>query len=589
MSEFNDFRVVLTRNITAPGTWDVYLEDCPGEIAGLTDSIQIRITTQRLAELRSQHGWPDVGKLKEIGREVWATLMTKSLEVAFKGGLATSKAQNRGMRFVVSIVGEEQESAAPGNIRLQELPLEALYHDTFNFLAPNPVTPISRRLKPGGVEREPLTVALPLRVLVIVATPTDRLKAKMQEEKDIIQQALAPLTGIGGPVKLEFCEPPTRPELVKRLQTGFHILHFIGHGAFDIVGDDPSPRAHLCLEKPTRESDLVDAKTLDILLQNSGVKLVVMTACASAAPEFDKLPPDDVYKNIGPFDGVAQTLVAGISGVDAAVGMQFDLESEAAVIFSKTFYTQLLNPGRKLDEIVALCRKAIISEMNAGAGQRAWVNPVVYWCCKDSNVFEIAPLIKERDIQTEKELIKIDAALEVYLKNIAWAHGLSLELRQAAAEEVAKWQQEVQNLHQQRGQLLGETLRLLGGEVKPGDSIQCRLTFRLRTPAEVGNLSVRVRYPEGKVTFSAVDAGAKTPGIVPFVQNLAPGEIKLLVQNASQGVEWTPDEYELALLTFQVQPGVADPFIELSLMEGKVNRDGADIDCEALSAVLFVS
>lgn len=88
----------------------------------------------------------------------------------------------------------------------------------------------------------------------------------------------------------------------------------MGHSAFDFVGDDPTPHTHLCLEKTNHESDVVDTKTLEVLLQNSGVRLMVMTSFASAAPT-----PDEDMQTIGPFNGVAQTLIAGISGVNAVV------------------------------------------------------------------------------------------------------------------------------------------------------------------------------------------------------------------------------------------------------------------------------
>jgi hypothetical protein len=590
MTELNDFRVVLNLNIQGQGTWDFLLEDCPMDTyKGLTGSVQPDFTEEQLKRLRNRHGWPNLKELTAIGKEVRHSLMTQPLETAFSACLEVSQKANRGMRLIVSMVGEEEGPAASGHIRLQELPLEALYFDKHNFLAPNPLTPISRSLK-FAPDREPQRVLLPLRILVVVATPTDKPPSEMKDEKAIIEQALAPLTGKGGAVELEFCEPPTRSELTARLQKGFHILHFVGHGGFEEEGDDPSPRAHLCLEEPNRDSDPVDAKTLEILLRNSGVRLVVMTACASAKPTAADAEKAD-EKTIGPFDGVAQTLVAGLSGVNAVVAMQFDLESAAAVkfseTFSKTFYSQLLSSGRKLDEVVALCRKELISEMDAG--HRAWVTPVVYWRCKDCRVFDIDPLTKQRDEKTAAERAWIEAVLKVHFDNLARVRNMPLKDQQAAAPLVAEWRQQVDELQRRIGQLLGETLRLYGGTAKPGAIIPCRLTFRLRTPAQIGDVLVCVKYPADKVSYSTVNVGANTRGNVPFVQNPAPGELTLLLPNASQGVQWTPDEYELALLTFQVQAGVTDPFLNLSLMEGKVQRDGADTPCETQSAVVFVS
>lgn len=130
MSDFNDFRIVLTRNIQEPGTWDVLLEDCPVVgLKGHKGTIKPTINANSLARLRNQHGWPDLAELTTIGKAVWQTLMNPNLEAAFFAGLNQSRTQNRGMRLIVAMVGEESEPALPGNIRLQELPFEALYSD----------------------------------------------------------------------------------------------------------------------------------------------------------------------------------------------------------------------------------------------------------------------------------------------------------------------------------------------------------------------------------------------------------------------------------------------------------------------------
>jgi hypothetical protein len=583
MTEFNDFRVFLAPDIQAKGAWKVLLEECPiADLAGPKGTIQPSITRQQLVRLRSRHGWPNLAELKGIGQGVWQSLMTPDLAAAFIVCLNQSQQANRGMRLVISIVGEESELSIPGQIRLQELPLEALYRDEQNFLAPNPATPVSRSLK-FKPDRDPHRVVLPLRLLVVVATPDDKPEAKMQEEKDVIQKALQALTGPGGVVELEFCEPPTRAELTTRLQQKrFHLLHFIGHGAFDIVGDDPSPRPHLCLEDEHGQSDPLDAETLAVLLQNSGVRWAMITACSSANPT-----PDAEPFHARAFDGVAQRLVGGVSDVNAVVAMQFDLDSQAAVTFSRTFYTNLLRSGGRLDEVVALCRQALVGQLNAG--HRAWVTPVVYWRCKDGKVFDLEGIKGSLDPQTQKKLNEIDATLVVYLKNITDVRTEPQAVQDAAAPLLARWQQAVDELQQLRGQLLGETLQLCGGRVKAGDAIGCRFTLRLRTPAQVGDVRVRVRYPADKASFRTVAAGAHAPGSLPLVGAPATGELMLMLQNASQGVQWPADEFELAVLNFQVNAGVTDPIIELSVIDTEVQRDGAITMFNALNAVVFVT
>ena len=583
MTTFNEFHVKLDPypDLQAMGNWNVSLECSLAAQSGKKGIVQVAVTQEQLRRLRSQHDWPNLEELKAIGESVWQSLMTSELKAAFDSTLALSLAQDRGMRLVVSVVGEEPVPAAPDLIRLQELPFEALYFDSTGFLAPQTTTPISRSLE-FDPDREPHRVELPLRILVVIATPKDKPgNASMQEEKKIIEKALEKLKGEGGAVDLEFCEP-TREALIDRLQQKrFHVVHFIGHGAFDTLGDDPSPQPYLCLEdSQTHDSDLLDAETLDVQLQGSDVRLMVMTACSSAS----STPPDNGENyHARAFDGIAQKLIRSVSDLSAVVAMQFDLESKAAVTFSKNFYTNLLT-DRPLDEIVALCRKALAGQM--GVGHRAWVTPVFYSRCEDGKVFDVEWAKVTHDEQTQKKLNQLDGRLTVLCEKIAEIRRtLPQEMQEqpAIANFVVGLQHEVDDLHQERNQLLGETLRLRGGPVKVGDSVQCPLSLRLRTPAQIGDVMVHVHYPTDKVKVSGVSANVLKE------DNPVAGILKLLLQNASQGADWEPDEKELATLTFQVQADVDDPILELSMKNAKVQRNGVETPLEAVNAVLFVN
>ena len=94
---------------------------------------------------------------------------------------------------------------------------------------------------------------------------------------------------------------------------------------------------------------------------------------------------------------------------------------------------------------------------------------------------------------------------------------------------------------------------------------------------------VHVHYPTDKVKVSGVSANVLKE------DNPVAGILKLLLQNASQGADWEPDEKELATLTFQVQADVDDPILELSMKNAKVQRNGVETPLEAVNAVLFVN
>ncbi len=585
MSDFDEFRVSLSPDLHTPGNWMVNLDECPvAGLAGVNESVKPKVTRDQLISLRDRHGWPDSAKLKEIGDSVWDSIMIPDLKAALFASLSLMNTTHRGVRLVFSIIGNEPEPAGPNQIRLQELPLEVLRVDNYSFLATNSQTPVSRslRFKP---DRDPFKLVPPLRILVVVATPTGRPPANMQEEQEIIRQALSGLTDSGA-VELDFCQPPTRPELANRLSRGYHVLHFVGHGAFEPGGADPSQRPFLCLEREDGKADLIDAETFALQVRNLGVQLVIMTACSSASPV-----PDETNYHARAFDGMAQRLMSDDTGVGAVVAMQFDLESPAAVTFSKAFYNNLLFPGLTLDEVVTRCRLALVTKMDAG--HRCWVTPVVYWRFKNGQVFDLADSTGYLDDGTRILITGLQAQIQVFQKLIANIKKKmpdpTTEVQQVLESTLAEYQQSADDLQQQINEALGETLRLRGGKIKPGEVIQCRLTLRLRTPAKVGNTAVRVLFPQDKLQVQATASGADTPGVLLMMAQPAPGELRLQLSNLSQGVQWDPKEFEIGLLGFQVQAGVTDPFVEIMIDRGKMERNGILTPMQTLNALLYVN
>jgi len=583
MTVFDDFRVAIRPNLQTRTTWDIELVDCSVKnLRGNKGSVQPAFTRDQLAQLRSRHNWPDSNRLQAIGQGVWRSLMSPALEAAYLTCVQQSSGQQRGTRLVVSMIGNEGDPPGPQAIRLQELPLEALYQEQMSFIAPNAQTPVSR--SPAAVaDRAAHPVVLPLTVLVVIATPSDKPPANMLDEKNAIIRALQGMANQGGgAIELQFCEPPTREELTKRLGEQFHILHFIGHGAYDIEADDPSPRPYLSLERPDHTSHNIDAETLSLLLVNAHVRLVMMTACASAQPT-----PEQVQATVGPFDGMAQRLVSGMSDVTAAVAMQFDLESSAAVTFSRSFYTNLLRSDLSLDEIVARCRNDLVGQFNVG--RRAWVAPVVYCRCTDGKVFAIAPTRVVHDPAKDRRLADLEGSRRAYLEQIDAARHQPPAIQDALASLIAQNQAKVDALDRQRDELLGETLRLRGGTLDANREVACSLIVRLRTPAAIGTVSCRLRFPADKMEFSAAAPGAASAASVPMVGQRGPGDSTVQVQNASRGAQWAPGELELATLTFRVKDGVLDPWIEIGVLEAHVAVDGVDTLFEGMHGVVFVS
>jgi hypothetical protein len=582
MAEYDEFRLLISPEIGVGGAaardWNLQILECTNTpaLAGKKGRVTPCFTREQLRRLRSAGQFPDSDKLKEIGQCVWKSIANQDVAAALQASLAVAKNNNRGLRIVVVTI-PEQVDADPNAIRLSELPVEAMRPDT--YFAPSPTTPISRGLqvKPDA---KPFELAPPLRVLVVMASPTDLPHADMGIEKAAIERALAPMVKTKMVIP-EFLEGATRSRLVEYLERPFHVVHFIGHGAFDQVGDGPSTRAYLALVGDDGESDPLNGEDLDFFLRDTSVRLVVITACSSAAPT-----PDQEPYPFGAFDGIAQQLIKPASSVSAVVAMQFDMESEAAVAFSGALYRNLLDPGRTLDEAVALARKAIIARLSLG--HRAWVTPTLYWRCQGGILFQIKEISRELDEETHKQIVDIDAQIEQLVRKIREAASQPANIRAALRPLIEQDQLKMEQLHTQRSLLLGSSLRLWGGRVKAGTVAACRLALKLQSAATIGTVKVNITFPQDKVAFIGAAAGAA--GTQPGVDapgGGAAGALQITIQNVSGGADWPEGEHELAVLNFKVLAAVTDPTVTLTLGQTMIEA-APNQRFSTLHGVLFV-
>jgi hypothetical protein len=217
------------------------------------------------------------------------------------------------------------------------LPWELLC-DEQGFLALRTKNPVSiiRRLPQSELGALPTAFTPPLRVLLVTARPDD---AGFVDPRGIARELLdeAQPQIEAGAIALEFLRPPTRAALRERLGQSppIHILHFDGHGTFDespMPGDSQrlqgGARGKLAFEKDDGSLDLAPADEIAQLLQHSGVRLAVLTACQSAKGASDDL-----------FSSVAARLIR--SGVDAVVAMSASVLVASAARYVEAFYRHL--------------------------------------------------------------------------------------------------------------------------------------------------------------------------------------------------------------------------------------------------------
>lgn len=252
---------------------------------------------------------------------------------------------------------------------LSRYPWEFLYDvNVDRFLCLSSHTPVVRYLdlpEPPA----PLPVASPLRILVVISSPSDAPALDVEREWSNLTTAMADVVE-RGLVHIERIPSPTMSALARHLRGGtYHVLHFIGHGAFDERAGD----GVLAFEDADGRARLVSADELGAHLHDHrSMGLALLNSCEGARSD-----------TADPFSGTAQSLIQ--QGLGAVVAMQFEVTDEAAIAFSQTFYESLA-VGYPVDAAVAEGRKSVLSLPNP----LEWATPVLYLRAPHGRIFDVS-------------------------------------------------------------------------------------------------------------------------------------------------------------------------------------------------------
>jgi len=218
----------------------------------------------------------------------------------------------------------------------------------------------------GGAVKE-----RPIRVLVVISNPDD-LKEKydlppadVALERKALDDAFAGVKDL----KVDYLEAPVtleRLEETLRVREGYHILHFLGHGAFSAKRE----QAALYMQDADGHARRVLDEELVSLLARQGAqpRLVFLAACQSATRS-----SADAFLGLGP------KLVS--VGVPAVVAMQDFVTVETARKFSAAFYKRLLEHGQ-VDLAVNEARSALLT-----AGRPDAAVPVLFMRLKSGQLW----------------------------------------------------------------------------------------------------------------------------------------------------------------------------------------------------------
>ncbi len=258
-----------------------------------------------------------------------------------------------------------------GAPELHALPWELL-RDGDVALAANADTPFSRYL-PCDKRWGQATRERPVQVLAVVSNPDD-LEARglppvdVTLERSILVEALADTDE----VELTFLEPPVTPErLEEKLREGYHALHFVGHGAFDVKRESTT----LYLQDSAGNARRLSGKGLVEMLVclEQPPRLVCLVACQSAKSS-----------TANALTGLAPKLV--LAGLPAVVAMRETVTMDTARLFAATLYRRLAAHG-VADLATNEARKTLLTAGRPDAGE-----PALYMRLKGGQLWEAGPM-----------------------------------------------------------------------------------------------------------------------------------------------------------------------------------------------------
>lgn len=301
----------------------------------------------------------EIESVKTFGKRLFEAVFDDQVQSCLRRSLDQANRQGMGLRIRLRLTDVPE---------LASLPWEYLYDPHLNrFFALSIETPLVRYLDlPELIQ--PLAIKPPLKVLVVISSPSDQMPLDVEQEWTTLNEALSELEQ-RGLVALEQLENASLSALQRQLRRSeYHIFHFIGHGSFD----EDSQDGVLILEDEQGRGHRASGQDLGTLLHDHrSLRLAFLNACEGARAS-----------RSDPFAGVAQSLVQ--QGIPAVVAMQFAITDEAAIALVREFYSALAE-GYPVDADLAEARKAVF----VLGDNVEWGTPVLHMRSPDGRVFDI--------------------------------------------------------------------------------------------------------------------------------------------------------------------------------------------------------
>lgn len=364
--DYLDFDVAITREGAG---YDVHVVSPVGEASApfvlpfsATELAQFMIAVEPPRVTSAGLGPADAraSAVQDYGRRLGDALLTGPVQVAFTASLDAAVSQGNDLRVRLRL------DAVP---ELDPVPWEYLYDSRLErFLTLSQQTPVVRlldSLRPPP----PVTAEAPLRVLVIISSPSDMPELAVDREKQLLLATTADMVK-SGKLTVTFLGTATLTELQRALLGDYHVFHFIGHSSFD----DDAQEGVIVLEREDGTAQRVSGARLGMLLHDArNMQLAVLNA-SEGSGQYGR----------NAFSGVGRALVR--QGLPAVVAVSTEISDRAALIFSHELYWSLTQ-GLSIDAAISEVRLA----MAVSDKVSEWGTPALYRNSAESRLSNRTP------------------------------------------------------------------------------------------------------------------------------------------------------------------------------------------------------
>jgi hypothetical protein len=213
---------------------------------------------------------PEQQAVQDFGQALFDALFSGEVRVRYNVSQREAARQDMGLRLKLRIRPPE----------LASLPWEYLYDPReAEYVCLSRHTPVVRYLELPRPRRPLAVTPPPLRVLGMIASPTDQEPLDVDLEKQRVERALKDLQA-GGLVEVHWLAGQTWRHLQRTMRRGpWHVFHFIGHGGFDRARDE----GFIALADEAGETRRLTTTQLGRLLANHRpLRLALLNSCEGA-------------------------------------------------------------------------------------------------------------------------------------------------------------------------------------------------------------------------------------------------------------------------------------------------------------------